>query len=81
MLYQERKPKETDHDEQQHRQQAGIHTRIASQIVAALEAGGQPWTQLWNAAHAAGHVSRPLHHNGQAYAGIKVLTLWASAME
>ena len=41
----------------------------------------KPWTQPWNAAHAAGPVSRPLRHNGQPYAGINVLTLWASAME
>ena len=58
-----------------------IYTRITDQIVAALENGVKPWTQPWNAAHAAGHVSRPLRHNGQPYAGINVLTLWASAME
>ena len=58
-----------------------IYTRITSQIVAALEQGVKPWTQPWNAAHAAGHVSRPLRHNGQPYAGINVLTLWCSAME
>ena len=58
-----------------------IYTRITSQIVAALEQGVKPWTQPWNAAHAAGHVSRPLRHNGQTYAGINVLTLWCSAME
>ncbi|MGH6922849.1 MAG: ArdC family protein [Propylenella sp.] len=58
-----------------------IYTRITNQIVAALEKGVKPWTQPWNAAHAAGHVSRPLRHNGQPYAGINVLTLWCSAME
>jgi antirestriction protein ArdC len=58
-----------------------IYTRITDQIVAALEQGVKPWTQPWNAAHAAGQVSRPLRHNGQPYAGINVLTLWASAME
>jgi len=58
-----------------------IYTRITDQIVAALEQGVKPWTQPWNAAHAAGHVSRPLRHNGQPYAGINVLTLWCSAME
>jgi antirestriction protein ArdC len=58
-----------------------IYTRITNQIVAALEQGVKPWTQPWNAAHAAGHVSRPLRHNGQPYAGINVLTLWCSAME
>lgn len=58
-----------------------IYSRITDQIVAALEQGVKPWTQPWNAAHAAGQVSRPLRHNGQPYAGINILTLWASAME
>jgi len=57
-----------------------VYTRITNQIITALEQGVKPWTQPWNAAHAAGHVSRPLRHNGQAYGGINVLTLWASAM-
>jgi antirestriction protein ArdC len=57
-----------------------IYSRITNQIIAALEQGVKPWTQPWNAAHAAGHVSRPLRHNCQPYGGINVLTLWASAM-
>jgi antirestriction protein ArdC len=57
-----------------------IYSRITNQIIAALEQGVKPWTQPWSAAHAAGHVSRPLRHNGQPYGGINVLTLWASAM-
>jgi antirestriction protein ArdC len=57
-----------------------VYSRITNQIIEALEAGVKPWTQPWNAAHAAGHVSRPLRHNGQPYAGTNVLTLWASAM-
>jgi len=58
-----------------------IYTRITNQIVASLEQGVKPWTQPWNAAHAAGAVSRPLRHNGQPYSGINILTLWASAMK
>lgn len=57
-----------------------VYSRITNQIIEALEQGVKPWTQPWNAAHAAGHVSRPLRHNGQPYGGINVLTLWASAM-
>jgi len=57
-----------------------VYSRITNQIIEALEQGVKPWTQPWNAAHAAGHVSRPLRHNGKPYAGINVLTLWASAM-
>lgn len=58
-----------------------IYSRITGQIITALEHGVKPWTQPWNAGHAAGPVSRPLRHNGQPYAGINVLTLWASAMQ
>ena len=58
-----------------------IYTRITDQIISALETGVKPWTQPWNAAHAAGHVSKPLRHNGKPYAGINILTLWATSME
>lgn len=58
-----------------------IYSRITNQIIIALESGIKPWTQPWSAAHAAGDVSRPLRHNGQAYKGVNVLALWASAME
>lgn len=58
-----------------------IYSRITGQIVAALETGVKPWTQPWNAAHAAGAVSRPLRWSGECYSGINVLTLWCSAME
>ena len=58
-----------------------IYTRITDQIVGSLEKGIKPWVQPWYAAHAAGPVSRPLRFNGESYAGINVLTLWATAME
>ena len=35
----------------------------------------------WNAGNTAGRITRPLRHNGQAYSGINVLMLWASAVE
>ncbi len=58
-----------------------IYSRITDQIIGHLEKGVKPWTQPWNAAHAAGPVTRPLRFNGETYSGINVLTLWASAME
>ncbi|MEZ5938375.1 MAG: zincin-like metallopeptidase domain-containing protein [Hyphomonadaceae bacterium] len=58
-----------------------IYTRITNQIISSLEQGVKPWTQPWNAAHAAGPVSRPLRHSGETYSGINVLVLWATAME
>ena len=58
-----------------------VYTRITDQIIAALEEGARPWMKPWDAAHAAGPVSRPLRANGKAYNGINVIMLWASSME
>ncbi len=57
-----------------------IYIRVTGQIVSHLEKGVRPWVRPWNAEHAAGRISRPLRHDGQAYSGINVLSLWASAM-
>ncbi len=56
-----------------------IYTRVTNQIVSELERGVRPWLKPWNAEHAAGRISRPLRHNGQAYQGINILMLWTSA--
>ncbi|MCC7016655.1 MAG: DUF1738 domain-containing protein [Rhodospirillales bacterium] len=64
-------------DEREPRQD--IYTRITGAIIAQLEKGVRPWVKPWNAEHAAGRITRPLRHNGQPYAGINVLSLWASA--
>jgi antirestriction protein ArdC len=58
-----------------------VYTRITDKIIASLEQGVRPWIQPWKAEHAAGKITRPLRHNGQAYSGINILMLWASAME
>ena len=52
-----------------------VYTRITSKIIASLEQGVRPWIQPWNAEHAAGKITRPLRHNGQAYSGINILML------
>ncbi|PQO21995.1 antirestriction protein [Rhodobacteraceae bacterium WD3A24] len=56
-----------------------IYSRVTDQIVAELEKGVRPWIKPWNAEHAAGRITRPLRHNGEPYAGINILMLWASA--
>ena len=57
-----------------------VYSRVTDQIVAELEAGVRPWVQPWNAAHAAGEVSRPLRHNAMPYRGINVVLLWLAAL-
>lgn len=61
--------------------QPDVYERVTAAIVAALDAGARPWMRPWNAAHAAGPVSRPLRHNGKPYQGVNVLMLWLAAMD
>src|SRR6202030_811636 len=69
----------TDNPQDDQSPKQDIYARITAKIVAALEDGVRPWVRPWNADHAAGRITRPLRHNGQPYAGINVLSLWASA--
>jgi antirestriction protein ArdC len=62
-------------------QRTDLYTRITSRIITDLEQGVRPWFKPWNAEHAAGRITRPLRHNGTAYRGINVLSLWGEAME
>lgn len=62
-------------------QREDLYSSITDTIVAQLEAGCRPWHQPWNAAHAAGGISRPLRHTGQPYNGVNVLVLWLTAFE
>lgn len=67
-----------------HKNRAGkgdLYTRITGQIIAALEQDVRPWQKPWDAGHVAGPISRPLRGTGQAYNGINVIMLWATAME
>jgi hypothetical protein len=57
-----------------------VYQKITDQIVQALEQGVRPWHQPWNAAHMEGRVALPLRHNGVAYRGVNVVTLWMQAM-
>ena len=57
-----------------------VYTRVTETIIADLEKGVRPWLKPWNAEHMAGKITRPLRFTGEAYKGINVLMLWASAM-
>jgi antirestriction protein ArdC len=57
-----------------------VYTHVTSAILADLEKGVRPWLQPWNAAHAAGPITRPLRAGGPPYKGINVLLLWTFAM-
>ena len=61
--------------------QPDVYARVTAAIVAALEAGTRPWMPPWNAAHAAGPISRPLRYDGTPYRGVNVLLLWLAATE
>jgi len=61
--------------------QKDVYAQVTAAIVAELEKGERPWMKPWNAAHAAGSITRPLRHNGLPYSGINVLMLWMAAME
>jgi len=56
-----------------------VYTRVTNRIIEELEQGVRPWFKPWNAELAAGRITRPLRHNGEAYKGINILMLWASA--
>ena len=58
-----------------------VYSRVTDRIIADLEKGVRPWMKPWNAENAAGKITRPLRHNGEAYSGINILMLWASSIE
>ena len=58
-----------------------VYARVTDKIIADLERGNLTWVQPWKAGHVAGPVSRPLRSTGEAYRGVNVLSLWATAME
>jgi antirestriction protein ArdC len=62
-------------------QRIDLYTRVTDQIIAQLETGTRPWVQPWQAAHAAGEVSRPQRFNAAPYRGINVVLLWLAAMQ
>lgn len=58
-----------------------VYSAVTNRIIQQLEQGVRPWHKPWDAAHAAGRISRPLRFNRQPYSGINILMLWESAMQ
>ncbi|MCY4335885.1 MAG: zincin-like metallopeptidase domain-containing protein [Litoreibacter sp.] len=54
-----------------------LRQHVTDQIIKAMEAGTPPWRQPWTGSTALPRL--PLRHNGEAYRGINILVLWASA--
>ena len=56
-----------------------IHQHVTDTIIAQIEAGTPPWRKPWTGGK--GGAAFPLRHNGEAYRGINILMLWATAHE
>ena len=54
-----------------------IKQHVTDTIIAQIEAGTPPWRKPWTGD--AGGTAFPLRHNGEAYRGINILMLWATA--
>jgi antirestriction protein ArdC len=57
-----------------------IYQSITDHIVAESEKGVRPWQKPWSTTHMDGRAVLPLRHNGVAYRGVNILTLWMAAM-
>ena len=58
-----------------------VYQQVTDRIIQYLEDGIRPWIKPWQAAHVAGHVSRPLRYNGTPYRGINTVMLWMASMQ
>ena len=54
-----------------------IKQHVTDTIIAQIEAGTPPWRKPWTGA--SGSACFPLRHNGEAYRGVNILMLWATA--
>lgn len=59
---------------------ADIYQTVTDQIIAELEKGVRPWQRPWSAGNMEGRVVLPLRHNGIAYRGVNILSLWIAAL-
>ncbi len=75
------RPRNGDFDMSSTENQRGdLYSRITDKIVEDLAKGVRPWMKPWNAAKAAGRITRPLRYNGQPYSGVNVLLLWSEGI-
>ena len=56
-----------------------IHQHVTDTIIAQIEAGTPPWRQPWTGGKSG--ACPPVRHNGEAYRGINILMLWATAAQ
>src|SRR5437016_3663456 len=68
------------HPSKEAKMKRDIYQSITDQIVSELEKGARPWHQPWSAEHMEGRVMLPLRHNGIAYRGVNVITLWMTSL-
>jgi antirestriction protein ArdC len=57
-----------------------VYQEVTDQIVSELEKGVRPWQRPWSESHMEGRVALPLRHNGVAYRGVNILSLWMTAV-
>lgn len=55
-----------------------VYSHVTNQIIAQIKAGTPPWRKPWTGGGVP--VSLPERFNGEAYRGINILMLWATAM-
>ena len=58
-----------------------LYQTVTDTIIKDLEFGVRPWLQPWIVGGEGGQLNLPLRATGEAYRGINVLMLWASASE
>ncbi len=56
-----------------------VHQVVTNRMIEILERGTRPWVHPWKKAGQG--ISFPKRHNGEAYRGMNVLLLWATAEE
>jgi antirestriction protein ArdC len=56
-----------------------VYQEVTDRIIRALEQGVRPWSKPWSGGNMEGRIILPRRHNGMAYRGVNILTLWIAA--